>query len=42
MSDKTISAADLKALADAMKNAKPIIESSASLALAAAGIMEGK
>lgn len=45
MSDKdpkAISAAELKALAEAFKNAKPVIESAASMARAAAAIMKGK
>ena len=38
---KAISAAELKALAEAFKNAKPIIESEAAMIRAAAGIMKG-
>jgi hypothetical protein len=38
----TISAADLKALAEAYKNAKPEIKDAASLARAGAGIMKSK
>lgn len=40
--DKSITAAELAALAAAMKDAKPIIESAASLARATAAIMKGK
>lgn len=39
MSDKTISAPGLSALAAALKAAKPVIEDAASLARAAAAIM---
>lgn len=51
MSEKTISAADLAKLSDALKAARPVpsgdcqglmIESAASLARAAASIMKGK
>lgn len=45
MSDKdpkAISAAELKALAEAYKNAKPVIEDAASLIRAANAIMKGK
>lgn len=41
MSDKTISSSELKALAQALKEAKPVITDAASLARAAAGIMKG-
>lgn len=39
---KAISAAELKALAEAFKNAKPVIESEAAMIKAASAIMKGK